>query len=463
MFVGREQEQARLERAAEKGSFQMAIVYGRRRVGKTALLSEFCRGRRALFFTALEQGDRDNLRDLAQAASAFFGEPLAFASWKDALAFLAARAKAEPFTFVFDEFPFAAKRHPSLPSELQVAIDHHFKHTSLFLILCGSNQGFMESEVLGHNSPLYGRRTLQMKLAPLGYRDAARMVPKLSPQDAFRAYACFGGVPYYLEQYDETLPLEENLRAQFFDPAGFLYGEPQMLLRQELSEPAVYNSVLRAIGGGATRQGEIAAQVGMEATGLTRYLSTLVDLGIIERICPFGENPRTSRKGIYRIREASFAFWYRFVMPRLALVECGLGKLAAKRLTDEVLNTYLGHWFERVCAQWLSEQALMGVLPLDVTGVGSWWGTNPAAHETTDIDVLAGDDAGRLLIGECKYRTSFDETEALEALMAKRKLVKGCEARWFALFSRYPVHPATAKKYAGRDDVSFVTLEDMYV
>lgn len=462
MFVGRERELSRLERQAEKGTFQMAVVYGRRRVGKTALVSEFAKGRRALYFTALEQGDADNLRDLAVAASEFFGTNVLFASWKDAFDYISERAAEEPFVFVFDEFPYAAKRHPALPSELQVAIDHRMGKTGLFLFLCGSNQGFMESEVLGKKSPLYGRRTLQMRLRPLGYRDAARMLPDLDPQEAFRAYACFGGVPYYLEQFDERASLRDNLREQFFDASGFLYGEPQMLLRQELSEPALYNSILRAIAGGATRQGEIAARAGIEATSAAKYLATLIDLDVIERVYPFGENPETSRKGLYRIREAAFAFWFRFVMPRTSMVEEGMGDLALDELADEVLNAYLGPRFELVCAEWLRDQALARALPIGVTRVGSWWGTDPAKREGTDIDVLAADDDGNLIIGECKYRNGFNETRALDGLREKRSLVRGHEASWFYLFSRYPAHDSTLRKVAASDDARLVTLDEMY-
>ena len=462
MFVGRERELAKLERHAEKGTFQMAVVYGRRRIGKTALVSEFARSKRALFFTALEQGDADNLRDLADAASEFFGMRVMFESWKDALAYIAERAEEAPFVFVFDEFPYAAKRHPALPSELQAIIDRRMKQTSLFLILCGSNQGFMESEVLGRKSPLYGRRTLQIKLGPLGYLEASRMLDGLGPQEAFRAYACFGGVPYYLEQVSVHADLRENLRDQFFDAAGFLYGEPQMLLRQELSEPASYNSILRAIAGGATKQKEIADRVGMESTSVSKYLSTLIDLGVIERVCPFGENPATSRKGLYRIREASFAFWYRFVMPRTSMIEEGLGDLAVESLADEVLNAYMGPRFELVCADWLRAQALDHGLPFAATGIGSWWGTDPVRRERTDIDVLAADEGSGLLIGECKYRNEFDETAAIEGLMGKRFLVRGREASWFYLFSRYPVGESTRRKYEGRDDVRLVALDDLW-
>ena len=462
MFVGREAEIGRLRRSADKGTFQMAVIYGRRRVGKTALMAEFAKGRRTLFFTALEQSDADNLRDLAGAASDFFGSSVLFESWKDAFSYIADQAAEEPFVFVFDEFPYAAKRHPALPSELQVVIDHRMKQTGLFVILCGSNQGFMESEVLGSKSPLYGRRTLQIKLAPLGYRDAARMLDGLDPQDAFRAYACFGGVPYYLEQYDQRSTLRENLADQFFDASGFLYGEPQMLMRQEFSEPALYNSILRAIAGGAAKQGDIARRVGIETASISRYLSTLVDLGIVERRYPFGENPQTSRRGLYRVLEPSFAFWFRFVMPRSTAIEEGLGRLAADSLTDEVLGAYMGPQFEQVCAQWLVEQALGSSLPLKASHIGSWWGADPEKREQTDIDVLAADDDGGLLIGECKYRNDFNETEAIEGLRGKRSLVRGREASWFYLFSKHPVRPSTFERFSGRDGVTFVTLDDLY-
>ncbi|MBR3327103.1 MAG: ATP-binding protein, partial [Atopobiaceae bacterium] len=315
MFVGRQEELRRLERAYGTGTFQMVVVYGRRRVGKTTLISEFARNKRALFFTALEQADADNLADFTRALVEFFGLPggVRFDSWRDALDYLCERATQERFVFVFDEFPYAAKRNGSLPSLLQVCIDHRLQATGAFVILCGSNQGFMESEVLGRKSPLYGRRTLQMKLGPLGYRDAAQMVPWATPDEAFRIYGCVGGVPYYLAQVRERRSLRENLRELYFDPAGFLYGEPGMLLRQELSEPAAYNSVLRAVAGGATRPKEIAERTKIERNSLAGYLTTLVSLGILERAVPFGESMERSKRGIYRIREAAFAFWYRFV------------------------------------------------------------------------------------------------------------------------------------------------------
>ncbi len=465
MFVGRKDELKRLEDAYDTGTFQMAVIYGRRRVGKTTLVSEFARGKRALFFTALEQADADNLADFTRVLAEFFGLPggVRFDGWRDAFDYLCERAEQERFVFVFDEFPYAAKRNGALPSLLQVCIDHRLQATGTFLILCGSNQGFMESDVLGRKSPLYGRRTMQMRLGPLGYRDAADMVPWATPNEAFRIYGCVGGVPYYLAQIREGRSLRENLCELYFDPAGFLYGEPGMLLRQELSEPAAYNSVLRAVAGGATRPKEIAERTKIERNSLAGYLTTLVSLGILERVVPFGENPERSKRGIYRIREAAFAFWYRFVMPRVTQIEDGAGTLALAAISDGDLDSYLGLRFERVCREWLLAQAIEGRLPLRVDAFGSWWGTDPDRRSTTDIDVVAADTRSKgLLVGECKYREEFDETEAMRELERRADLVRGYEPKSFYLFSKHVLSGGTIEKVKGMPEWHLVTVEDLY-
>ena len=225
MFVGRERELGKLEKLYATDMFQMVVIYGRRRVGKTSLVQEFSKSKRTLFFTALNQADKDNLADFSRKVWEFFQMPQAtsFASWSEAFDYLAARALNERFVFVFDELPYAAARNESIPSALQICIDAKMKQTGLFVILCGSNQGFMESEVLGRKSPLYGRRTAQIKLEPLGYLDAAKMLPGAEAQDLFRYYGCFGGVPYYLEQIDPSLTFWENVEELYFYSTGFLY------------------------------------------------------------------------------------------------------------------------------------------------------------------------------------------------------------------------------------------------
>ncbi len=465
MFVGRERELGKLEKLYATGAFQMAVIYGRRRVGKTSLVREFSKSKRTLFFTALNQADKDNLADFSRKVWEFFQMPQAtsFASWSEAFDYLAARALNERFVFVFDELPYAAARNESIPSALQICIDAKMKQTGLFAILCGSNQGFMESEVLGRKSPLYGRRTAQIKLEPLGYLDAAKMLPGAEAQDLFRYYGCFGGVPYYLEQIDPSLTFWENVEELYFDSTGFLYDEPYALLRQEFDEPALYNSVLRAIAGGANRMSEMSDRTGVPRTTLPRYLRSLVALGLVERAVPFGENPETSKKAIYRIREACYDFWFTFVMPRVSDIEQGLGSAAARSIGEERLSEYLGHRFERLCAEWLVRQANAGELPIPATQVGSWWGTNPTLRQQDDIDVLAADPQGRrLLIGECKYREVFDETEVLQKLDARTGLVKGYTVASKFVFSKHALSDATRRKIAQDQDYGCIDLEGMY-
>ena len=216
MFVGRESELAALERLYRKDGFQMAVVYGRRRVGKTTLIDEFAKSKPSLFFTAQEKSAVLNLRLFSQAAYAHFDLPAstgAFETWADALSFVAERAKDAPerLVLVFDEFPYAAAAEPSLPSAFQIAIDHAFKGANVCVVLCGSNEGFMESEVLGRKSPLYGRRTAQIKLQPFDCFDAALMLPSCTIEDKVKYYATFGGTPYYLSQIDAELPYEDNV------------------------------------------------------------------------------------------------------------------------------------------------------------------------------------------------------------------------------------------------------------
>ncbi len=465
MFVGRNEELATLDRLYRRGAFQMVVVYGRRRVGKTSLVSHFGADKRCLFFTAQQKSERLNLVAFSQAVYRFFDLPDttgSFTSWADALDFVAERAAhSDPFVFVFDEFPYAAQASPELPSALQIAVDRKFQSTGVFLVLCGSNQGFMEGEVLGAKSPLYGRRTAQIKLKPLGYREAAQLMPSDDPIKLAEYYAVFGGTPYYLCQLDEEATLHENIERLFFDIAGVLYAEPQMLLRQELREPALYSSVLDAIGSGETLPKRIAERAGMEPGTIGRYLKTLIDLGIVERVTPFNENPTRTRRSIYRLADPFFAFWYRFVSRHADMIEAGMGPIAASFAEGEAFSTYVGGQFEGICLQWLIGKAKDGDLPFIPTSFGSWWGPDPKKRGQTDIDIaMAGGD--KLLVGECKWRNEFDESKALAELKRRSSLVGTYGETFYTLFSKHPLSKGTLKKIAEDRTVSTVTVSELY-
>lgn len=465
MFVGRTHELEALERLYNRSTFQMAVVYGRRRVGKTALLDEFSKDKRTLYFTAQQKSNSINLQSFTQTVLQFYGLPQieAFSTWEDALRFIALREQAgDPMVFVFDELPYAAQAAPSLPSTLQILIDHEFKQTNICMILCGSNEGFMESNVLGRKSPLYGRRNAQIKLLPFDCFDAALMMPGYTPQQCIELYAMLGGTPYYLEQIDPNASIGENTERLFFDIAGLLYAEPQMLLRQELREPALYTSVLDAIASGATAPKAIANKAGVEETSVGKYLATLIGLDLIEKITPFEAGPR-SRRSIYRIKDPFFAFWYRFVSPQIGAIEVGAGHAAAQMATGDAFSTYMGRQFETVCRQWLMRQSAAGSLPFLANYFGTWWGTDPAAKEQVDIDVIAATTLDKIaIVGECKWRESFNETEALDALMHRAALLGDYHIAQSILFTKNQVSKATAGKMRNDNDAIAVSADELF-
>lgn len=475
-FTGRKHELSELNRLYRKNEFQMVVLYGRRRVGKTTLAFEFAKDKPTLAFTAKVQSDAMNLADFSRTINEHFGLPLgtAFSSWDQAFSFVARQAREQHLVFIFDEFPYAASASSGLLSSLQAIIDHQLSHTNIFFIITGSNQGFMKEKVLGDAStgfvralgernPLFGRRTAQIHLAPFSYLEAAQMLANTEPEQLVAYYACFGGTPYYLSMIDEDQTLLENLGRLFFTKEGLLYEEPLMLLRQELREPAVYSSILDAIANGANRQHQIADRVGEERTKVGKYMLTLRSMGLIRRTAPFGENAQTSRKGIYQLAEPCFAFWYRFVQRHIDAIEQHAGSLVLlETLQPDILVTYTGHWFEEICRAWLIDQAKLGETPFTPTAFGSWWGTNPATRQQEEIDVVIGNPARKqLLVGECKWRNQVNEREALELLAERARLVPGYEQTWRALFTKEPVSTSTRARYAD-DRVLFVCAEDIY-
>lgn len=461
MFIGREKELSALNKLYDEKTFQMVVMYGRRRIGKTTLISEFISDKPAIFFTAQEVNDALNLSQFSKKIYAFFNLPEsagAFSSWISAFEFLAEKAKELRFVLAFDEFPYAASANRSLKSILQTIIDHDFKNTGLFLILCGSHMGFMENEVLGYKSPLFGRRTAQIKLDGFDYYDAGKMLEGFNNEDKLKLYACVGGTPHYLSQIKENESFEENIKRLFFDIAGYLYNEPMMLLQQELREPAMYNSIITAIAGGASRLNEIATKIGEDSPKVSKYLQTLVNLQIVHKIYPFGETPQNSRRGIYRIADNCYDFWYRFVFPNRPEIEGGSGDLIADaEVFGEKLSTYIGKPpFETVCLQYLQRANRRKKLPFTATSFGSWWGTDPKEKAQTDFDVVAANRSDKhIILGECKWKSDINFAGEAKKLMGKDHLLAEYKERHYYIFSKI-----TPKEKP--EGVTVITTERLY-
>jgi len=330
-FIGRARERAFLEELHGSGRPELFVLYGRRRVGKTELLQQFCQGHRAVYFLAAQVRDRDNLRAFRQAVAEGLGDELAlsveFPDWGAALGFLAERAGDERLVVVLDEFPYLCEGDKSLPSQVQRFWDTRGKRSSLLLVLCGSQMSFMEKEVLAERSPLFGRRTGQKRLEPLAPTEALDFFPRWELRDRVLAYAVLGGMPAYLTRFDDATSLRDNLLRDVLRPEGYLFDEVSFLLRSELSNPATYNSLLAALARGGERLNDIALDVGVDSTTANKYLHVLRELRLVEREVPLTDpDPLRSRRGTYRIADRFLAFHFRHVQPNLSLIHAGRGE-----------------------------------------------------------------------------------------------------------------------------------------
>ena len=314
MFIGREQELASLNRLYTSDKFEFAVIYGRRRVGKTALINEFIKDKKAIYFMGVESNEKQNLenfsRNILEYRTGIQAET-AFLTFQAALEYVFKMSEEERIILAIDEYPYVARCSQSLASTIQLLIDKYKDHSKLMLILCGSSMSYMEDHVLAYKAPLYGRRTAQMKIKPFDFIDSCRYFNNFSNENKALVYGIVGGTPQYLLQMDDRLSVEDNIKNTFLNPTSALFEEPENLLKQEVREPALYNAIITAIAAGASRMAEISSKIGEETSICSSYLKNLISLGIVQKETPYGE--KASRKSIYVIDDNMFRFWFRFV------------------------------------------------------------------------------------------------------------------------------------------------------
>lgn len=464
MFYCREEELQTMNRRYEKGRFECIIIYGRRRVGKTALINEFCKGKPTVYFSTLSASSQENLEALSKAIytcknpdSAVAAAPT-YRSYADALDEITAMAKQQRLVFVIDEYPYLAKAEKSFSSCLQHIIDHQWQDGQLYLILCGSSMSFMEYQVLGYESPLYGRRTAQFKIRALTYREMTQFHPNLSLQDQAFLYGVTGGVPHYINKLDVEDDLDEALLENLFSASSYLFEEPENLLKQELREPAIYNSVISAIAGGASRLNEISTKIGLESGICTKYLKVLLDLGILKKETPITEKP--GKKTIYAIDDNFFRFWYRFVPRNMSVVSAGRMNLVYEQAVKKFYPDYMGLVFEKMCQEYLSRYAKN--LPILLNSVGHWWGTDSKTRKEVQIDIVGTPVEGNeYLIGSCKYRNEKIGIDELELIQKYASVFRKDGVFHYFIFSKSGFTSALLEAEK-KGEVTLLTLDDLY-
>ncbi|MCD8049888.1 MAG: ATP-binding protein [Clostridia bacterium] len=465
-FIGREKELDELNKLYCEDAFQLFVLYGRRRVGKTTLLNEFCKGKRAIFYSAEQSNRKLNLEKFSERVFEYYGESMLepFSSWTNAISYIDNRQQNERLILVLDEFPYLVRKDRALLSELQHLIDHTLQTGRLFIILCGSYMGFMEKEVLGAKSPLFGRRTAQLHMKTFDYKTAASFMQGYTNEEKLMLYGAFGGTPLYLNQIRAGESFEENVRRAYLNVTAYLYEEPLLLLRQEVQEVGVYSAVIEAIAGGASKSNEISTKIGEESAKCLKYINALCELGILYKEAPFGEK-QPSRKTLYGISDFMFRFWYRYVFPNRTLVETGADEVIWKKRIEGNYSEYMGIVFEKVCGDYLLRKNALGELPILFTDIGRWWGSSSDAADKNQVEIdLVAKDGTDYMFCECKWKNEKTDLAVLKRLQEKADVFSKKRNRsFFVLFSKSGFTDAVLEEAEKNPSVVLVGLDDLFL
>lgn len=460
MFIGRNRELNKLNELYHTSVFQFPVIYGRRRVGKTALINEFIKDKEAIFFTGIESNCQQNLENFSRSILSYADEALentVFPSFQAALEYVFKLAEKKRIILVIDEYPYIAKASKSLASMLQSLIDKNKDNSNLFLILCGSSMSFMENHVLAYKAPLYGRRTAQFKIMPFDFFESRSYFKNFSDMDMAAVYGIVGGTPQYLLQMNDDLSLEENIKRCFLDPSNPLFEEPNNLLKQEVREPAIYNAIITAIATGSTKLSEISSKVGEETSACSAYIKNLISLGIIKKETPFAES--STRKTIYKIDDNLFRFWYRFVPNNIASINRGLIDTVYKKIAPKI-SDYMGAVFEDICIQYLWKLREQGKVITEFTDLGRWWGSDAKNKCEAEIDIMGTDGSDSALFCECKWTNEKVDVGILDKLFERSQLFHYKNAQLY-LFAKSGFTKGCIEKANELSNVILVTFDEI--
>lgn len=463
--MGRDREIKKLHTLYQDEGFQFVVIYGRRRVGKTMLINEFLKGKRSAYYMAVEGTAKENLTGISKAlltegASDFYMPE--FSDFESLLLYIDHLCKnsdgQERLVIAIDEFPYLAASYPAISSMLQSHIDQCWKNSNLFLILCGSSMSFMEEQVLGYKSPLYGRRTAQFKLHPFSYFEAKEMLSEFSTEEQAVLYGVTGGIPEYLSRIRSNQSMDDNIKELFFDESGRLFDEPGNLLKQELQDPSSYHSIITAIAGGASRLNEIATKTGLASSGCSAQIQSLITLGIIKKETPLTEGIK-SRKTLYTLEDFMFLFWYRFVRPNLSGIMRGIGETIYEVSVKPQISHFMGYIFEEICKQYLYLPQIYMTLPFPAGEFARWWRNNPKKKRQEEIDLMA-ENGLEAIFGECKWRNELADVDILETLQERSGLFH-YQKQSYMIFSKTGFTEKLKLREKEEENVRLISFEDM--
>ncbi|MCK4761582.1 MAG: ATP-binding protein [Candidatus Aminicenantes bacterium] len=464
IFVDRQQELEFLNREYAHKRASFVIIYGRRRIGKTALIKHFIADKPALYFLASEELERENINNLKSLMSRFSGSELLQRdfdfSWDDIFAVFRDFKTGKKKIVIIDEFQYLSKANKAIPSIFQRIWDELLKDENVMLILCGSLINMMRSQTLDYSSPLYGRRTGQIKLKQIGFPDYGDFFQgkDFSGTGLIEYYAVTGGVPKYIELFNLSDDIFTAIRENIVNRQGFLYEEPIFLLEREVNDIGTYFSIIKTIAHGHHKLGKIASALGVSQAKLTRYLRTLIDLDLLERIVPVTESsPEKSKKGLYYITDNFIEFWFKFIYPSRSYIELDDIEFVMEKIKRNFFDNHVSFVFERVCLQRMWQLNRQNEFAFKMQRIGKWW------DKDTEIDIVGlNSEEKAIIFGECKYLEKEVDVDLFYRLVQKADRVdwfRGERREYYILFSKSGFTGRLRELSRDRGDIKLVSFE----
>lgn len=426
-FIGRSKELKDLEQEY-KNKHSFVVLYGRRRIGKTELIKQFIQNKPALYFLATEEAEPQSMKRFASALSEYTNQVYlknaTFNDWIELFKIFADTQSKQTKILILDEFQYLVNTNPAFTSIFQKAWDEVLSKKDIMVIICGSYINMMTRHVLSEKSPLYGRRTAQIRLAPLSFWEIKEHYNHKSFAKVVELYAVTGGVPKYMEFFDNDNTLMENIARTVLNKNGFLYDEPAFLLNKEVKEPVNYYSIMKVIAAENHKLSEIASAMQVESNRLTPYLETLQGLYLLEKKVPVTErNPERSRKGLYIMRDIFMRFWFKFVFPYKGELELDNLNFVTEKLSEHFIDNHVAFVYEDICHNIFAELCKAKQIDFVPSRIGSYW------DRDDEIDLVAIDESHkRIFAAECKY---YKDNKPVD-VNVYAKLQEKCETRDFA-------------------------------
>lgn len=428
LFIDRREEMDFLDQRYQSKKAEFVVIYGRRRVGKSELIKQFSKDKSSVYFLATRTTKYHHLKKFLAKISSFFGDyPPEINSWEECFDYFTKKLdKNKKIILIIDEFPYLIESNKEIPSLFQLFWDEYLKDKNVFLVLLGSSIGMMETEVLGKKSPLYGRRTGQIKLQPFKFKDVLKFYPKLPIEGVIGFYSVVGNIPLYLLEFNQNKSVLENIRDKILTKKELLNEEANFLLKEELRDPSTYQAILEAMAT-STKATEIAQKAHLELHNLDRYLKILLKLDLIYKEFPVTVKKLKSKKTYYDIKDNFLDFWYKFCFPNSSLIEENPDFLV-KRIIKPNLNTYIGKKFEKIGKEFLWELNRKERLPFIFTKIGRQWGKIPGAAKNKnqfEIDFCAiNEKTKEILFCECKWKNKVNARKVIKELAGKVEYVQ---------------------------------------